>query len=66
MYNKNLIDFSEINFKSGVPKYKQLINHLIKKVLCFGVHQNQICLVMKTILILYQSTHTVLRSSLKK
>ena len=37
-----------------------------KKVLCFGAHQNQICLVMKTILILYQSTHTVLRSSLKK
>ena len=25
MYSKNLIDFSEINFKSGVPKYKQLI-----------------------------------------
>ena len=32
MYSKNLIDFSEINFKSGVPKYKQLINHLIKKI----------------------------------
>ena len=32
MYSKNLIDFSEINFKSGVAKYKQLINHLIKKI----------------------------------
>tara|TARA_B100000963_G_scaffold59606_1_gene47616 strand:- start:12098 stop:13195 length:1098 start_codon:yes stop_codon:yes gene_type:complete len=32
MYNKNLVDFSEINFKSGVPKYKQLINHSIKKI----------------------------------
>ena len=32
MYSKDLVDFSKINFKSGVPKYKQLINHLIKKI----------------------------------